>query len=160
MHTGDLGYFDEDGYLYLVDRKKDMINRGGYNVYSIEVESALYEHPDVVEAAVVGVPHDVLGQDVCAVVRVRGDSVPLDLDTVRAFLADRLADYKLPRRLVEEQDRRLVEGQMLAIDLQGKVRTDADRHHQAVGSAMVAQNYDGHGLGRTAQFFIYGRQLR
>jgi acyl-CoA synthetase (AMP-forming)/AMP-acid ligase II len=99
VHTGDLGYFDEDGYLYLVDRKKDMINRGGYNVYSIEVESALYEHPDVVEAAVVGVPHDVLGQDVCAVVRVRGGA-PLELDTVRAFLADRLADYKLPRRLV------------------------------------------------------------
>src|SRR5439155_844920 len=63
VHTGDLGYFDEDGYLYLVDRKKDMINRGGYNVYSIEVESALYEHPDVVEAAVVGVPHDMLGPD-------------------------------------------------------------------------------------------------
>ena len=100
MHTGDLGYFDEDGYLYLVDRKKDMINRGGYNVYSIEVESALYEHPDVVEAAVVGVPHDVLGQDVCAVVRVRGGAPPLELDEVRAFLADRLADYKLPRRLV------------------------------------------------------------
>ena len=70
VRTGDLGYFDDDGYLYLVDRKKDMINRGGYNVYSIEVESALYEHPDVVEAAVVGVPHDMLGQDVCAVVRV------------------------------------------------------------------------------------------
>jgi acyl-CoA synthetase (AMP-forming)/AMP-acid ligase II len=100
VHTGDLGYFDEDGYLYLVDRKKDMINRGGYNVYSIEVESALYEHPDVVEAAVVGVPHDVLGQDVCAVVRVRAGAEPLELDTVRAFLADRLADYKLPRRLV------------------------------------------------------------
>ena len=76
MHTGDLGYFDEDGYLYLVDRKKDMINRGGYNVYSIEVESALYEHPDVVEAAVVGVPHDVLGQDVCAVVRVHAGATP------------------------------------------------------------------------------------
>ena len=100
VHTGDLGYFDEDGYLYLVDRKKDMINRGGYNVYSIEVESALYEHPDVVEAAVVGVPHDVLGQDVCAVVRVRDGAPPLELDEVRAFLADRLADYKLPRRLV------------------------------------------------------------
>ena len=100
VHTGDLGYFDEDGYLYLVDRKKDMINRGGYNVYSIEVEGALYEHPDVVEAAVVGVPHNVLGQDVCAVVRVRGGAAPLELDEVRAFLADRLADYKLPRRLV------------------------------------------------------------
>jgi acyl-CoA synthetase (AMP-forming)/AMP-acid ligase II len=100
VHTGDLGYFDEDGYLYLVDRKKDMINRGGYNVYSIEVESALYEHPDVVEAAVVGVPHDMLGQDVCAVVRVRAGAAPLELDDVRAFLADRIADYKRPRRLV------------------------------------------------------------
>jgi long-chain acyl-CoA synthetase len=69
-------------------------------VYSIEVESALYEHPDVVEAAVVGVAHDVLGQDVCAVVRVRDGAAPLELDEVRAFLVDRLADYKLPRRLV------------------------------------------------------------
>jgi len=100
VHTGDLGYFDGDGYLYLVDRKKDMINRGGYNVYSIEVESALYEHPDVVEVAVLGVPHDMLGQDVCAVVRLRVGAARLELDAARAFLADRLADYKLPRRLV------------------------------------------------------------
>jgi len=100
VHTGDLGYFDADGFLYLVDRKKDMINRGGYNVYSIEVESALYEHPDVAEVAVIGVPHDVLGHDVCAVVRLRNGSAPLDVESVRAFLADRLADYKLPRRLV------------------------------------------------------------
>jgi acyl-CoA synthetase (AMP-forming)/AMP-acid ligase II len=100
VHTGDLGYFDVDGFLYLVDRKKDMINRGGYNVYSIEVESALYEHPDVVEAAVVGVSHDVLGQDVCAVVRLRDGVATLELAAVRDFLADRLADYKLPRRLV------------------------------------------------------------
>jgi acyl-CoA synthetase (AMP-forming)/AMP-acid ligase II len=100
VHTGDLGRFDDDGYLYLVDRKKDMINRGGYNVYSIEVESGLYEHPDVVEAAVVGIPHEVLGQDVCAVVRLRDGAAPLELDALRDFLADRLADYKLPRRLV------------------------------------------------------------
>jgi acyl-CoA synthetase (AMP-forming)/AMP-acid ligase II len=100
VHTGDLGRFDDDRYLYLVDRKKDMINRGGYNVYSIEVESGLYEHPDVVEAAVVGIPHDVLGQDVCAVVRLREGAAPLELEALREFLADRLADYKLPRRLV------------------------------------------------------------
>jgi long-chain acyl-CoA synthetase len=100
VQTGDLGYVDDDGYLYLVDRKKDMINRGGYNVYSIEVESALYEHADVAEAAVVGIPHEVLGQDVCAVVRLRDGAAPLELDALRASLADRLADYKLPRRLV------------------------------------------------------------
>src|SRR5262249_10569121 len=97
---GDLGYFDADGYLYLVDRKKDMINRGGYNVYSIEVESALYEHPDVAEGAVVGIPHDALGHALCAVGPLHDGSAALDVDAVRAFLADRLADYKLPRRLV------------------------------------------------------------
>jgi acyl-CoA synthetase (AMP-forming)/AMP-acid ligase II len=99
VHTGDLGRLDDEGYLYVVDRKKDMILRGGYNVYSVEVEDGLHEHPDIVEAAAVGVPHHVLGQDVCAVVRLRADAAPLTVEDVRAFLADRLADYKLPRRL-------------------------------------------------------------
>jgi acyl-CoA synthetase (AMP-forming)/AMP-acid ligase II len=100
VQTGDLGYVDEDGYLYLVDRKKDMIIRGGYNVFSIEVEHAVAAHPDVAEVAVVPVAHDVLGQDVCAVVRLRDGAPPLSLDALRAFVSDRLADYKRPRRLV------------------------------------------------------------
>lgn len=100
VHTGDLGRLDEDGYLYVVDRKKDMILRGGYNIYCVEVEDGLHEHPDIVEAAAVGVHHEVLGQDVCAVVRLRAGAPPLTVDDVRTFLADRLADYKLPRRLV------------------------------------------------------------
>jgi len=99
VYTGDLGRIDDDGYLYVVDRKKDMILRGGYNIYCVEVEDGLHEHPDVVEAAAVGVPHKVLGQDVCAVVRLRPGAPPLTVDSVRAFLADRLADYKLPRRV-------------------------------------------------------------
>jgi len=99
VRSGDLGYLDDDGFLYLVDRKKDVIVRGGYNVSSIEVESALHEHPDVIEAAVVGVPHPVLGQDVAAVVRLR-DGASLDVSSSRAFLADRVADYKRPRRIV------------------------------------------------------------
>src|SRR5207244_12971267 len=97
--TGDLGRIDDDGYLFVVDRKKDMILRGGYNIYCVEVEDGLHEHPDVVEAAAVGVPHKVLGQDVCAVVRLRPGTPTLTVETARAFLADRLADYKLPRRL-------------------------------------------------------------
>jgi acyl-CoA synthetase (AMP-forming)/AMP-acid ligase II len=99
VRTGDLGYFDEDGFLYLVDRKKDVIVRGGYNVSSIEVESALGEHPDVLEVAVIGVPHPVLGQDVAAVVRLRPGGV-LDVGSAVAFLADRVADYKRPRHIV------------------------------------------------------------
>ena len=99
VQSGDLGYFDDDGFLYLVDRKKDVIVRGGYNVSSIEVESALHEHPDVVEAAVLGVPHAILGQDVAAVVRMRA-ATTLDVDGAAAFLADRVADYKRPRRIV------------------------------------------------------------
>jgi acyl-CoA synthetase (AMP-forming)/AMP-acid ligase II len=99
VYTGDLGRIDEDGYLYVVDRKKDMILRGGYNIYCVEVEDGLHEHPDVVEAAAVGVPHKVLGQDVCAVLRLRPGAQPLTVESVRAFLADRLADYKLPRRV-------------------------------------------------------------
>lgn len=99
VQSGDLGYFDDDGFLYLVDRKKDVIVRGGYNVSSIEVESALHEHPDIVEAAVLGVPHAILGQDVAAVVRLR-DGTTFDLETATEFLADRVADYKRPRRIV------------------------------------------------------------
>jgi acyl-coenzyme A synthetase/AMP-(fatty) acid ligase len=79
-----------------------VIVRGGYNVSSIEVESALHEHPDIVEAAVVGIPHPILGQDVAAVVRLRAGAATTSFDgeTATAFLADRVADYKRPRRIV------------------------------------------------------------
>jgi len=100
VHSGDLGRVDEDGFLYVVDRTKDMVIRGGYNIYSVEVESALHEHPHVVEAAVVGVPHAMLGQDVCAVIRQRPGTAPLTVEVLREFLADRLADYKHPRKVV------------------------------------------------------------
>ena len=71
FHTGDLGYVDEDGFFFVVDRKKDLIIRGGENVYPREVEDVLYTHPAVAEAAVVGVPDDRLGQEVKAVVALR-----------------------------------------------------------------------------------------
>jgi acyl-CoA synthetase (AMP-forming)/AMP-acid ligase II len=98
VHTGDLGYVDGDGFVYLVDRKHDVINRGGFNVYSVEVENALYEHPAVLEAAVLGVVHPILGQDVAAVVRL-AEGTSLDVAGLRTFLTDRLADFKQPRQL-------------------------------------------------------------
>jgi len=115
VYTGDLGRIDDDGYLYVVDRKKDMILRGGYNIYCVEVEDGLHEHPDVVEAAAIGVPHKALGQDVCAVVRLRPGAPTLTVESVRAFLADRLADYKLPRR-VEVRSEALPRNSMGKID--------------------------------------------
>jgi acyl-CoA synthetase (AMP-forming)/AMP-acid ligase II len=97
-HTGDLGYLDEDGFLYLVGRKKDLIIRGGNNIYPTDVEAVILEHPDVQEAAVIGVPHPVLGEDVAAFVVIRPDR-NLDVDALLGFCAERLADYKRPRQV-------------------------------------------------------------
>jgi long-chain acyl-CoA synthetase len=99
LATGDMGYVDEEGYLFLVDRKKEMIIRGGYNVYPREVEEALYEHPDVLEAAVIGVPHPTLGEEIAALVVTRPGTSP-DADDLREWTRARVAAYKYPRRVV------------------------------------------------------------
>jgi acyl-CoA synthetase (AMP-forming)/AMP-acid ligase II len=96
LRTGDLGKFDEDGYLYIVGRAKEVIIRGGFNVYATDVESVLYEHPAIREAAVVGVPHQVLGEDIAAFVVAVGD---VTVDELTAHCAARLADYKVPRQI-------------------------------------------------------------
>ncbi len=98
LRSGDLAYLDEDGYLYICGRKKDMIIRGGNNIYATDVEAVLLEHPDVQEAAVTGVPHRVLGEDVAAWVVPRAGG-ELDRDQLLAFVAERIADYKRPRQL-------------------------------------------------------------
>jgi acyl-CoA synthetase (AMP-forming)/AMP-acid ligase II len=98
LRSGDLAFLDEDGFLYIAGRKKDMIIRGGHNVYPTDIEAVLLEHPDVQEAAVVGVPHQVLGEDIAAYVVVR-DGASLEADALLAFCAERLADYKRPRQL-------------------------------------------------------------
>ncbi len=98
LATGDVGYLDDDGYLFLVDRKKELIIRGGYNVYPREVEEVLYAHPDVLEAAVVGVPHETLGEEVGALVVLRpGASV--SAEELQAWAKERVAAYKYPRRI-------------------------------------------------------------
>jgi long-chain acyl-CoA synthetase len=98
LRSGDLGYVDEDGFLYIVGRKKDLIIRGGNNVYPTDIEAVLLAHPAIQEAAVVGVPHAVLGEDVAAFV-VTMPGAPYERDDVLAFCAERLADYKRPRQL-------------------------------------------------------------
>jgi long-chain acyl-CoA synthetase len=96
--TGDLGRMDADGYFSIVDRKKDMIIRGGFNVYPREVEEVLYEHPAVKEAAVIGMPHELLGEEVAAVVTLKpgASASPAEL---REHVRSQLAAYKYPRHV-------------------------------------------------------------
>ncbi len=94
-HTGDLGYMDEEGFLYIVDRKKDMIIRGGQNIYPAEVENVLHMHPDIVECAVIGEPHPIYGEEVAAIIVARTGST-LTCDSLRSFCHGRIAQYKIP----------------------------------------------------------------
>jgi long-chain acyl-CoA synthetase len=95
LHTGDVGHLDDEGFLTITDRKKDMIIRGGENIYCVEIENRLVEHPAVADAAVIGVPHPELGEEVKAVVQV-GPGAPLTADDVRDWVRAELADFKVP----------------------------------------------------------------
>jgi long-chain acyl-CoA synthetase len=98
FRTGDLGTLDEDGYLSIVDRKKDMLLRGGFNVYPREVEEVLLRHPDIAQVAVIGVADETYGEEVCAVV-VPQPGVSPDPDGILAWSKTLLAAYKYPRRI-------------------------------------------------------------
>ncbi|MET9015937.1 long-chain-fatty-acid--CoA ligase [Streptomyces olivaceoviridis] len=98
FRSGDLARQDDDGYFFIVDRKKDMIIRGGYNVYPREVEDVLYQHPDILEAAVVGVPHASLGEEVAAAVVLVPDARVTE-EELRSFVKARVAPYKYPREI-------------------------------------------------------------
>jgi long-chain acyl-CoA synthetase len=98
FRTGDMATVDDDGYYFIVDRKKDMIIRGGYNVYPREIEEVLYEHPAVREAAVVGVPDDEWGEEIGAAVALRADAEATE-EELREFVRERVAAYKYPRRV-------------------------------------------------------------
>jgi long-chain acyl-CoA synthetase len=96
LFTGDLAREDEDGYIYIVDRKKELIIRGGYNVYPREIEEVLYQIPDVLEAAVFGIPHEDLGEEVAAVVFLK-EGPTMDTKAIQGYVKERVAPYKYPR---------------------------------------------------------------
>jgi long-chain acyl-CoA synthetase len=98
FHTGDMGRVDEDGYFYIVDRKKDMVIRGGYNVYPREIEEVLYEHPAVAEAAVIGVPHPLHGEEVAAAVTLKPGAA-ITPEELRDYVKGQVAAYKYPRHV-------------------------------------------------------------
>jgi long-chain acyl-CoA synthetase len=96
LFTGDLALMDEDHFIYIVDRKKELVIRGGYNVYPREIEEVLYQIPDVLEAAVFGVPHEDLGEEVAAVVFLKEGST-VDTKAIQGYVKERVAPYKYPR---------------------------------------------------------------
>ncbi|MEG0471866.1 MAG: AMP-binding protein, partial [Solibacillus sp.] len=97
LYTGDLATMDEEGYIFIVDRKKDMVLSGGYNVYPREVEEVLYEHPDIIEAAVIGIPNPTFGESVKAF--IVSQSTELTENEVIEYCRQKLANYKVPREI-------------------------------------------------------------
>ncbi|MGH6992639.1 MAG: class I adenylate-forming enzyme family protein, partial [Caulobacteraceae bacterium] len=103
VKTGDLARLDEEGFCSIIDRAKDMLIRGGENIYCIEVENALYDHPAVMDAAVVGIPHRTLGEEPGAVVTLKSGAEASESE-LRAFLAERLAAFKVPVRILFQRE--------------------------------------------------------
>jgi len=136
MHTGDLAVMREDGYLNIVGRIKDLVIRGGENIYPREVEEFLYTHPDVADVQVVGVPDDRYGEELCAWVRVREGTAALTAESVREFASGKLASYKIPRYvLVVDEFPMTVTGKVRKVEMRersveqlGQQRAAAARH--------------------------------
>ena len=119
--TGDVGRIDEDGFVFLMDRAKDMLIRGGENIYCIEVENALYDHPAIMDAAVVGIPHKVLGEEVGAVVQVKPE-MEVTADALRHFVAAKIAAFKVPVEIQLQRDPlpRNANGKIMKSELRGR----------------------------------------
>src|SRR5690606_15587558 len=99
FHTGDLASIDEEGYIRIIGRKKEMIIRGGYNIYPREIEEIYYKHPSILEVVIVGLPDAVLGEISCAAIKLKpGHSA--EEEAMREYIKDKVADYKVPDRIV------------------------------------------------------------
>jgi len=126
FHSGDLGCYDDEGYVYVLDRLKDVVIRGGENVYCAEVEAVLFEHPHIADVAVIGLAEPAMGERVCAVVVPRAGTT-LELGEVRTFVAKRLASFKCPEALyIAEELPRTATGKTAKPELRARVRTDPD----------------------------------
>jgi fatty-acyl-CoA synthase len=137
MHTGDLATMDDEGYLSIVGRIKDMVIRGGENVYPREVEEFLYTHPDIVDAQVIGVPDERYGEELMAWIRVRPGADPLSAEALRDFCNGKLAHYKVPRYVhVVEEFPMTVTGKVRKVQMRAEAlevlgRRDAERTQRA-----------------------------
>jgi fatty-acyl-CoA synthase len=121
MHTGDLGIMDDNGYLNITGRIKDMVIRGGENVYPREIEEFLYTHPDVLDAQVVGVPDARYGEELCAWIKIRSGAQPLTAEAVRAFASGKLAHYKIPKYvLIVDEFPMTVTGKIRKVEMRAR----------------------------------------
>jgi fatty-acyl-CoA synthase len=132
MHTGDIAVMGEDGYVQITGRIKDMVIRGGENVYPREIEEFLYTHPDIIDAQVIGVPDERYGEELCAWIRMRDGADPLTADAVREFATGKLAHYKIPRyvQIVDE----------FPMTVTGKVRKVEMREKSVADLGLAAQS--------------------
>ena len=129
--TGDIGYFDQDGFLFLVDRKKDMIISGGFNIYPQMIEQAIYEHPDVEEVLVIGIPDAYRGEAAKAFVKLRAGASDLTLDALRTFLKGRLGPHELPAALeIRAGLPRTPVGKLSKLELKREERAKPVSQHQ------------------------------
>jgi long-chain acyl-CoA synthetase len=134
--TGDIGYMDEDGYFFLLDRKHDMIISGGFNVYPVKLENAIYEHPAVEEALVIGVPDAYRGEAAKAFVKLKPGAGPLTLDDLRTFLSDKLGRHELPSALeIRASLPRTAVGKLSKVELVKQERQKSSSDHQTVISS-------------------------
>jgi fatty-acyl-CoA synthase len=131
MHTGDIAVMDDDGFVQITGRIKDMVIRGGENIYPREIEEFLYTHPDVVDAQVIGVPDSKYGEELCAWIRMREGAQPLDAESVREFATGKLAHYKIPRYVMVVDE--------FPMTVTGKVRKVEMREKTVAGLGLAAQ---------------------
>ncbi|WP_425325231.1 AMP-binding protein [Pedococcus bigeumensis] len=125
MHTGDIAVMDETGYVQITGRIKDMVIRGGENVYPREIEEFLYTHPDILDAQVIGVPDPKYGEELCAWIRMREGAQPLDAAAVRAFATGKLAHYKIPRYVtIVDEFPMTVTGKVRKVEMREKTVAD------------------------------------
>ncbi len=137
--TGDIGYMDEDGFFFIVDRKKDMIISGGFNVYPQLIEQAVYEHPSVEEVIVIGVPDAYRGEAAKAFIKLRSDAPRFSLDELKAFLADKLGPHEMPAR-IEFRDAlpRTAVGKLSKVELKREEQMKAGGGQGAAGHFEIA----------------------
>lgn len=131
--TGDIGYMDEDGFFFIVDRKKDMIISGGFNVYPQMVEQAIYEHPSVGEVLVIGVPDNYRGEAAKAFIKLKAGAIGFTLAELHEFLADKIGRYEMPTQLeFREVLPRTAVGKLSKVELKQEERRKAFVHSHEI----------------------------